>query len=120
MPLNHLNEAPRIQVNKREKKVIQERSLTVGAVLLIFSVLTIPYSIAGKQAVLYCEAGATVPLRDNFKNISQIRYRTIPVNANTSPSLSGYHIHSFTAQCHIVHGENTAQRSAVSSPGGDA
>lgn len=96
----------------------------MGAVLLIFSILTITYSIAGKQVVLYCEAGVTVPLRDNFKNISQIRHRSIPVNANTS--LSGYvwTPHSFLHnkdghECHVIRGANRAQRSSASSPGGD-
>jgi len=51
----------------------------VGAVLLIFSILTIAYSIAGKQIILHCEAGVTVPLRDNFKNRGQINYRNMLV-----------------------------------------
>lgn len=82
-------------MTKEREKIIHQSSLTVGAVLLIFSVLTITYSIAGKQVVLYCRAGVTVPLRDNFKNISQIRYRSIPVSANTSPSDYIWIQHSF-------------------------
>lgn len=61
------------------KKINQESSLTVGAVLLIFSILTVTYSIAGKQVILCYEAGVTVPLRDIFKNISQISYRSVLV-----------------------------------------
>lgn len=62
-----------------ERKKNQESSLTVGAVLLIFSILTVAYSIADKQVILYCEAGVTVPPRDNFKNINQISYRSVLV-----------------------------------------
>lgn len=62
-----------------ERKKNQESSLTVGAVLLIFSILTVTYSIADKQVILYCEAGVTVPPRDNFKNINQISYRSVLV-----------------------------------------
>lgn len=80
---------------QQKRKVIQGSSLTVGAVLLIFSILTVTHSVADNRIVLYCEAGVTVPLRDNFKNISQIRYRSMPVNANTSPSDYVWIQHSF-------------------------
>ena len=45
----------------------KKSSLTVGTVLLIVSILTITYSIADKQVILYRKAGVTVPLRDNCK-----------------------------------------------------
>lgn len=65
--------------DRREKKMNQETRLTVGAVLLVFFFLTITCSIAGKQVILYCEAGVTVLLRDNFKNIGQISCRSVLV-----------------------------------------
>lgn len=67
------------QMIEEQRKKCKKSSLTVGAVLLIFSILTVTYSVAGKEVILYCEVGIAVPLRDNFKNTSQISCRSIQV-----------------------------------------
>lgn len=125
MPLNSLNIASSIQVRigqviEEREKINQESILTVGAVLLIFSILTIAYSITGKRAVLYGDAGVTFPLRDNFKNTSQISHRGVLVLLTLPfwPCLGTTFIPSSAQckdeyECHIIHTENKAQRSSV-------